>query len=189
MNVTKKVRSILWFGLLMFTVTSCDFIVENDKEPIKATNDKITRIETNKKEAKLLVQISKNNFSILEICETIEDSKTEFNVKRLAKNLEKKHLEISKSYSDLAREKLISIANDQNINNDIEITALDSTFFITTSLELISSKIEKQINLLDTLTIMTDNVDFKVLAIRNNYILKANKSAVAYTLNELNKPI
>tara|TARA_R110002050_G_scaffold30963_5_gene79281 strand:- start:2997 stop:3590 length:594 start_codon:yes stop_codon:yes gene_type:complete len=189
MNFTNVLKSGLLIGFTSLSLISCNYIFENKKEKIEKTKTTTTRINTNKKEANLLVEASKNNIDILELCETIKDFEPQNNIKSLAENLEKTHFEILKNYNDLATEKLISIPNYTNFNNDIEMTALDNETFTETTLKLIKNKIINQIKLLDTLSETTNNVEFKVLALKDNYILKYNINKIETALNELNKSI
>tara|TARA_R110000868_G_scaffold37619_4_gene132849 strand:- start:2997 stop:3590 length:594 start_codon:yes stop_codon:yes gene_type:complete len=189
MNFTNVLKSGLLIGFTSLSLISCNYIFENKKEKIEKTKTTTTRINTNKKEANLLVEASKNNIDILELCETIKDFEPQNNIKSLAENLEKTHFEILKNYNDLATEKLISIPNYTNFNNDIEMTALDNETFTETTLKLIKNKIINQIKLLDTLSETTNDVEFKVLALKDNYILKYNINKIETALNELNKSI
>ena len=180
---TLKLGSFIVFTSL--TLISCNYIFENKKDRIEKINEKITRININKKEAKLLLEASKNNIDILELCERIKDFEPENNIKNLIENFEKKHFEILNNYNDLATEKLISIPSYSNFNSGIEMTETDSTVFIKSGLEKILGRINKQIITLDTLAKTTNNVDFKVLTIKNNYILKSNINKIKTTLKEL----
>lgn len=189
MNFTNKVKSCLLIGFTSLTLISCNYIFENNTDKIEKENEKIARINIDKKEAKLLLKASKNNLEILELCKIITGFDTQNNVERLAENLKNTHMEISKSYSDLAREKLISIPSYTTLNNEIEMTEFDSMVFVKTNLKRILGKINQQILMLDTLTKTTDNLDFKILAVRDNHILKTNINKIEYILKGLNKSL
>lgn len=189
MNFTSMLRSSLVFGAMLLSLFSCNYILENNKDEIDKINKEQHRINTNKEEAKLLVQVSKNNIAILELSEIIKDFETDKHIKVLAESLEKTHFEISKNYNDLAREKLISIPNYTNVNYDIELKEVTNEPYIESNLKLILTKIMKQIRLLDTLSQITNNVEFKILAVRDNYLLKRNANKIEITLSRLNEPI
>lgn len=184
MKITNMVKSNLLLVFTTFSLVSCNYILKNNKNQNKITIEKAIRISIDKEEARLLVKASKNNLDILELCETIKEIETENPIKQLVENLEETHLEISKKYNDLAREKLISIPNYLNASN-IEKATLENDAFVETSLKLILKKINKQIKLLDTLAETTNNAEFKVLAVKDHYILKSNINKIENTLTEL----
>lgn len=173
-------KLILAFATL--TLVSCNYIFvgKNNK-----SDEKLTRIETNKLEAKLLVEVSKNNLSILQICEDIQNAEPETDYKFLIESLEKTHTEFLENYNDLAKEKLISIPNEVVITN--RICETNNPDFIKENLNEILTKIDYQIKLLDTLAKTTDNVEFKILAIKDSFKLKSNTSKIENILSELNK--
>lgn len=181
------VRSSLLLVFTMLSLVSCNHILKNNKSKNNITDEKAirVRISNNKEEARLLVKAYKNNLDILELCETIKEVGAKNPFKQLAKNLEETHFEISKNYSDLAREELILIPIYYYSNViSIEEEALENNAFVETSLKLILNKINKQMKLLDTLAETTDNLEFKVLTVKDNYILKSNINKIENILNE-----
>lgn len=183
MKITNMVKSNLLLVFTTFSLVSCNYILKNNKSKNNITNEKSIRISINKEEARLLVKAYKNNLDILELCKTIKEVETENPFIRLAENLEETHFEISKNYNDLAREELILMPIYSNVSN-IEKAALENDAFVKTSLKLILNKINKQMKLLDTLAKTTNNVEFKVLTVKDNYILKSNIDKIENTLNE-----
>lgn len=168
----------------VLTLISCDYIIEKNEFSAKSQ----TRISINKKEAKLLLKASKNNLDILELCEDIEYVDTQKNVEYLTNKLEETHFEIAKNYNKLAEEKLISIPQYMKINNEFqEVKNINNKVLIKNKLKLILNKTEVQIQLLDTLGNTTDNIEFKVLAIKDTHQLKSNINIIEVTLNKLNQ--
>ena len=188
MKFTSMVKPSL---LLMFTalsLASCDQILKIDKSKNNIADEKAIRIRisNNKEEARLLVKAYKNNLDILELCETIKEAETENPYKQLAENLEETHSKISKNYYNLAREELILIPLYHYSNvNSLEKIVLENDAFIEFSLKQILNKINKQVKLMDTLAETTDNVEFKVLTVKDNYMLKSNINKIENTLDEL----
>lgn len=169
----------------VLTLISCDYIIERNEFSAKSQ----TRISIDKKEAKLLLKASKNNIDILELCEDIEYVDTQKNVEYLTNKLEETHFEIAKNYNKLAEEKLISIPKYMRINNEFqEVKNINNNkVLIKNKLKLILNKAEVQIQLLDTLGNITDNVEFKVLAIKDTHLLKSNINRIEVTLNKLDQ--
>jgi hypothetical protein len=187
MKFTSMVKPSLLIVFTALSLVSCNYILKNNKSKNNITDEKAIRIRISihKEEARLLVKAYKNNLDIIELCETLKEVETENPYKQLAENLEETHFEISKNYNDLAREELILIPLYHYSNvNSLEKTALENDDFIETGLKLILSKINKQLKLLDTLAETTTNVEFKVLTVKDNYILKSNIDKIENSLNE-----
>lgn len=166
---------------------SCNYILENNKYKNDIVSDIQTKINIYKKEAELLLSVSRNNLDIIELCEDIKHVDTLNKVARLTERLEKTHFEISKNYNKLAEEKLISIPTYISINNAFEFRNVENNAFIEKKLKLIINKTETQIQLLNTLGKITNNVEFKVLAIKDTHTLKSNINKIENTLNRLNQ--
>lgn len=184
----KFINTVIPILLLVFTTltsVSCNYILENNKVKNEIKSKIETRISLNKKEAKLLLIASRNNLDILKLCEAIKHIDTQNSVSQLTERLEKTHFEISKNYNELAEDKLISIPNYISTNHKIEIKNIGNEEFIEKNLNLILTKIDTQTQLLDTLSKTTDNVEFKVLAVKESYKLKSNIDKIEITLNRL----
>lgn len=172
--------------LTSITLISCNYILENDQYKDEVLGKAQTRIRIHKQEAKLLLKASKNNLDILEICETIKYVDQQNYVSHLTRNLEKTHFEIAENYNKLADDKLISIPNYMKISNEFkDMKGINDEAFIKKKLKLILNKTETQIELLDALGNTTDNVEFKVLAIKDTHTLKSNINKIEVTLNNL----
>lgn len=172
--------------MFLFKNKPFELIKDNNTEGLFSNDINVTRVEASIEEARLLVKTSKNNLNILQLCETINQVDTENKVRGLTENLKNTHVEISKNYNELAEEKLISIPKYININNQIEITDSDKREgYIRSKLKMILSKINNQIKQLDTLADITDNVEFKVLAVKNTFKLKSSIDNIEISLNRL----
>ncbi len=174
------------------TLMSCNYILENTKQKNEIISEKQSRINIHKQEAKLLLNASRNNLDILELCEAIKYVDTQNSMSHLTERLEKTHFEISKNYNELAEKKLISIPSYENINKDnelelLELKNIDNDAFIENKLKLILNKIDTQIQLLNALGKTTDNIEFKVLAVTDTHKLKSNINKIETALNRLNQ--
>lgn len=175
--------------IIILTQYSCDYILEknnNDKYEIPSTAQ--TRINIYKREAKLLLKASKNSLDILELCETLRKIDTQNSVSHLTNKLEKTHCEILENYDALAEDELISIPTYIKKEGRVKsITGLNNEAYIESNLKLILNKTETQIRLLDDLGNVTDNVNFKLLVIKDTHKLKLNIDKIEMTLNSLNQ--
>ena len=186
-----SIRLVILLLVLSASVVSCNyFFKSNDNRVMK---EKAVRININKEEAKLLVKASKNNLEILQLCETIKHTATEDTVKQLAMELEEIHIEILDNYRDLAREKLISIPYNASVNydynNDMKVVETENRRFLKDRFKEILDKTNMQMKLMDTLSQRTDNSEYKVLAIKDNYLLKSNINKIENTFSHLNQSI
>src|SRR5690606_8941173 len=138
MKFRNLVRPTLFLAITLLSLISCNYILENSKTKSELSKERLTRIQTNKKEAKLLLSAAKTNLDILQLCKELQYVEGDSSIASLAKSLEQTHIEISKNYNDLAREKLISVPSQTNTiaKTDIEVE---------TSLKEIITKINTQI--------------------------------------------
>lgn len=181
------VKLILLSVLIIITQYSCDYILEKQFGKYDVSNNSQARINTYKREAKLLLKASENNLDIIELCETLKQVDTQNNVTHLTKILEETHLGISKNYQAMAEDKLISVPRYTGISTEASaIRDLNSKAFIETYLKLILNKTETQIQLLGALGSVTNNIDFKVLVIKDTLKLKSNIDKIEIALNTLN---
>src|SRR5690606_15224707 len=123
MKFRNLVRPTLFLAITLLSLISCNYILENSKTKSELTKERLTRIQTNKKEAKLLLSAAKTNLDILQLCKELQYVEGDSSIASLAKSLEQTHIEISKNYNDLAREKLISVPSQTNTiaKTDIEV--------------------------------------------------------------------
>ncbi|WP_111309115.1 hypothetical protein [Confluentibacter sediminis] len=189
MKFRNMVVLILLSVFATLTLISCNYILENTKQKNEIINEKQSRVYIHKQEAKLLLNASRNNLDILELCEDLKSVDTQNSIGHLTERLEKTHFEISKNYNELAEKKLISIPSYENINNvnKLELKNIDIDSFIQNKLKLILNKTDTQIQLLNALGKTTDNIEFKVLAVTDTHKLKSNINKIETTLNKLNQ--
>ena len=194
MKRTRLLTTVIITAFLMalsISVVSCNYIFKNDTGGISI--DQITRVNINKEEAKLLVKASKNNLEIIKLCESIQQLETKDSVIELVKDLEESHTEILEDYKELATEKLISIPHYERTNYDYEnfqtVSQTESDEQLERSFEQILDRLNRQMKLMDKLSQKTDNSEFKVLAIKDNYIVKSNIDKIVSTLNYLDQSI
>ena len=181
MNFRNLVKPTLFLAITLLSLISCNYILENSKTKSELTKERLTRIQTNKKEAKLLLSAAKTNLDILQLCKELQYVEGDSSIASLAKSLEQTHIEISKNYNELAREKLISVPKQTNII--AKTNTENDTIFIEEHLKQIINKINTQIKLLDTLANVSNNTAFKRLAAKDSLKLKTNKNKIMRVLH------
>tara|TARA_R110002096_G_scaffold431563_1_gene646975 strand:- start:11849 stop:12439 length:591 start_codon:yes stop_codon:yes gene_type:complete len=185
-NIKAVLTTTLVLSFILVSLVSCDWIIsKKDKSKIGVNQ---TRININKDEAKLLVLASQSNLDVIKLCQFIKDTETKNDIKYLANELKKTHVKIFNDYKELAQEKLISIPHHSNIDTEIVNNTLNKNIngeFIEENLELITEKINKQIELLNKLSETTNNKEFRDLSKKANSILKSKLVKTEDILNKL----
>lgn len=182
-NINSEAKLLPFVFFIMIFLMSCNYIVENKNghsDDVSLSDKKITK---NKQEARLLVKASQNSLDIIELCQSIENSKTEKGIEDLVEDLEKTHIEIFEGYKEMAQEKLISIPNYSTI--EIQNKNIEEESFIETNLNLISHKINNQIECLNKLSKTTNSSGFKELSEKTNPILKSKLDKTSSILKNL----
>ncbi|WP_142784818.1 hypothetical protein [Changchengzhania lutea] len=165
-NVTPKIIQSIFVCVAMLTLTRCDFIFTDDNKTTDEERIENNEIAIQKDEAKLLVEAAQDNLDIIELINVVKEVETDSTSKHIASIIEKNQLEIIEEYNKTAKENVISIPNYPNINKK-EILAKESVP-VNDVLHTISVKLNKQIDVLNTLSSNTNNRDFKQLAVQAN---------------------
>lgn len=142
------------------------------------------RIKTYKNEAKLLVMATQNNLDVIELCQIIKHTEKKTSVKKLAIDLEVTHKKIFIAYEDLAEVKLISIPKQSSIIDSLDYKSHNIS--TNENLNLITKKINKQIELLNELSKTTNSKDFGDLSTKANSVLKLKLAKTKATLKSIN---
>ena len=185
---TKSTSSTLFFLLLIvavaFLLSDCVFKKKNTKKQSSFAEQQ--QIEVNKQDAKLLVEITKVNLNLLELCENIEKSKLNDKIKNVSRKVQLNQLSINENLNQLATQKLISLPdvlfNPFHSNSTSVMSILNEEAFITTAVE----EIRVEMKLLDDLEINTTDVDIKVLAIQSKTKLNLSLIQLEYAVTNTN---
>lgn len=190
MNISLNNLKLVVLTVLAFTQTSCDEILgkQDNYESYGISGSAKSRVNIYKSESQLLLKASENNLDILKLCKDINAADTLDRVKSLTEVIEKVHLQIAKNYEAIAEKKLISIPSyiEENtiLNNEYPTSYSGS---IEENLHFILNKTKTQMKLLDALGDITDNVDFKILVIKDSLQLNSNVGKLEITLNRMNE--
>lgn len=185
---TKSTSRTLLFLLLIvavaFLLSDCVFKKKNAKKQSSFAEQQ--QIEVNKQDAKLLVEITKVNLNLLELCENIEKSKLNEKIKYVSRKVQSNQMSINENLNQLATQKLISLPdvlfNPFHSNNTSVLNILNEQTFITT----VEQEIKNQMKLFDDLEINTTDVDIKVLAIQSKTKLNLSLIQLEYAVTNTN---
>ncbi|HLP63858.1 hypothetical protein [Flavobacterium sp.] len=185
---TKSTSSTLLFLLLViasaFLLSDCVFKKKNTNKQSSFVEKQ--QIEVNKQDAKLLVEITKVNLNLIELCENIEKSKLNDKIKEVSKKVQSNQLSINESLNQLATQKLISLPdvlfNPFHSNSTNVLSILNEENFIATAVQ----EIKEEMKLLDDLEINTTDIDIKVLAIQSKTKLNLSLIQLEYAVTNTN---
>lgn len=185
---TKSTSSTLLFLLLIVAVTfllsDCVFKKKGSKKELPFVENQ--QIEVNKQDAKLLVEITKVNLNLLELCENIEKSKLNDKIKNVSRKVQLNQLSINENMNQLATQKLISLPdvlfNPFHSNSTNVMNILNEQAFINSAV----LEIKEEMKLLDDLERNTTDVDIKVLAIQSKTKLNLSLIQLEYAATNTN---
>lgn len=185
---TKSTSTILFYLLLImastFLLSDCVFKKKNAKKQSSFVEKQ--QLEVNKQDAKLLVEITKVNLNLIELCENIEKSKLSDKIRDVSKKILSNQLSINENLNLLAAQKLISLPdvllNPFHSNSTNVMSILDEQHFTTTAVQ----EIKEEMKLLDDLEINTTDIDIKVLAIQSKTKLNLSLIQLEYAVTNTN---
>tara|TARA_R110000868_G_scaffold118221_3_gene313690 strand:- start:19124 stop:19684 length:561 start_codon:yes stop_codon:yes gene_type:complete len=182
-NENKKKYLILSLIItISVAIISCDFDNAENESYIYNNNAKTERVKTNIEEAKVLSEISILNETIILLSQLSLEKSNVYTVKAISNRLKKESIEIKKHLNDLAKKKLILLPNRLDKEGINELSKIDDTGFPKAYLIKVKELLESEIIQLEYLSAMTNDIDFKVLAVKISVKLK-------YNLNQVNKTI
>lgn len=173
----KVIRTLLACVLLVL-FTRCDFIFKDEDDKIipQTSSHTAHKIEIKKDEAKLLVKASQHNLDVRELLNVIQEVDLNSEAMELADTIEDYQETVFNQYNKVAIEHVISIPDHSTI--DVKNYLKSSSIPIEEVMTKISSKLNKQISVLDNLSDTSKNKDFKLLAeLANKKLLVSLSSA------------
>ncbi|WP_055436390.1 hypothetical protein [Lacinutrix algicola] len=164
---TNRRLTVLFFFIVIMiglSFNSCQELIKNKSLENKKTEATKQEVKTNQNEAKLLVMLSKDNQDVIQLSKSLQKIVEKDTVFKLAKKIEKAHLEIAKEFNTVATNKLITIPNHSeliieeitDINREAKLNALND----------LKSKIKNQLYLLNKLDETTNSKEFKQLIVK-----------------------
>ncbi|WP_430409348.1 hypothetical protein [Kordia sp.] len=173
--------SLVILILVATSLNSCEYLVESSKGDATRATESNQVISLQKDEAKLLVEASKYNLDVIELCNIIEEEKVDEDVKDLVEEIKNEQLAVLEKYNEVASENVISIPRYSNLKQE-EISKLNDSVSLEIHLKLLSSKIQNQKELLDKLSDTTNNRSFKSLAESANTTLEKSLDKTEETI-------
>lgn len=188
MNIHKNILLSCLISVFLFLLFSCDTNNNSKSKQDKAYN-KQAKINKNKKEAKLLVSVSKNYINLINYSNYIKakDSLT-LETKSLLDTFNVDITNHLKNLKELSREELVLIPdkNDVLVLDDKTFTKDGEEKRQKKYLEKINDMVETQINLIDELTETSNNSSINALANEAEEILLEHKENFESIIEKIN---
>ena len=181
----RRFTVLFFFIVLMIGLSfnSCQELIKNKGLENKKTEATEQEIKTNQNEAKLLVMLSKDNQDVIQLSKSLQKIAEKDSVLKLAKKIEKTHLEIAKEFNKVATNKLITIPNHSELIIE-EITDIDQEAKLNALNEL-KSKIKNQIYLLNKLDETTKSKEFKLLIVKADTKINESLNKTKHIISNL----
>lgn len=181
--LTNRRLSVLFLlvTVIIISFISCNKLIKNNNSETVEQKQTIEAINNSKKEAKLLLMLSKDNQDAIKLSQILQNKLAKDSIAELAKNIEETHVYVAKYYNNMASEKLISIPNYSELSKNV--TKENNEINIAKQLKL---RIDHQLYLLEQLSQTTKNKDFKIMVNYTNSKLKNSLSKTNNIINNLN---
>jgi len=174
----KKYVALLLIITICVSIISCDL---DKDENYLYNNDAITkRVKINIEEAKVISDISVLNETIIALSKLSLEKNSAYRDKIISYKLIKDNIEIKKDLNDLAKKKLILLPTRLDKKEINELSKIEGADFFEAYLNKIIELLKSEITESEYLSAMTNDLDFKVLAVK--IIVKLN-----YNLNQIQK--
>lgn len=177
-------KNIKKYAALSLIITICVSIISCDldkDENYLYNNDAITkRVKINIEEAKVISDISVLNETIIALSKLSLEKKSAYRDKIISYKLIKDNIEIKKDLNDLAKKKLILLPTRLDKKEINELSKIEGADFFEAYLNKVMELLKSEITESEYLSAMTNDLDFKVLAVK--IIVKLN-----YNLNQIHK--
>lgn len=196
MIINKNIRTFTIYSLIIICV--CTFSCELDKTDNEnfiyssnlyenAENKAINiRIKTNIEEAKALSDLSVLNETIIMLSSLILEKKSLYPVNSVSQKLKKDHIKIKKNLNEIAKKNLIFLPASLSKNEINEISKIEETNFPKAYFDKIIEVLEDEIEQTEYLSLITNDIDFKVLTVKTLVKLNYNLVQTNKTLNQIN---
>lgn len=181
----RRLTVLFFFIVLMIGLSfnSCQELIKNKGLENKKTEATEQEIKTNQNEAKLLVMLSKDNQDVIQLSKSLQKIAEKDSVLKLAKKIEKTHIEIAKEFNKVATNKLITIPNHSELIIE-EITDIDQEAKLNALNEL-KSKIKNQLYLLNKLDETTKSKEFKLLIVKADTKINESLNKTKHIISNL----
>ncbi len=169
----KSERNFRIYTLLLtvglFTLISCDFVFQSTENEIEGQNENIAMY---KDEARLLVETSVLNLTIVNLSKMEKENGFNPEVKAMADTLKKEHMKISEHLEKVAEDKFISIPDTIYDMRIAPIVDAEQPISDELYLEQVSLLLKDQITSLEQLTERTTDNDFRAISIETKAIVE-----------------
>ena len=143
-------------------------------------NDSAERVKTNIEEAKAISDISVLNETIIALSKLSLEKSSAYHEKIISHQLIKDNIEIKRDLNDLAKKKLILLPTRLDKKEINELSKIDEAGFFEAYLNRITELLKSEITESEYLSVLTNDLDFKVFAVK--ILVKLN-----YNLDQIHK--
>lgn len=159
---------------------SCNYIVSKSDDKAKNSKNGRARIDTDKEQAKLLVNTSQTVVEVIDICETVENFNIEEKKKTLISELKKNQIEILNEIKLASSSVMISVP--YNTRKSL-LNISEDTLLYKEKLNVLDIKVNQEKKLINALKEKTSNEIIVEMADTIMPIIDNNLTAI----NELNR--
>lgn len=155
--------------LTLTTLISCDFVLEGNSNEGDTQQEEIA---VHVDEAKLLVETSMINMSVLHLSQLDKESDFDQEVKVMSDALKREHIKLSQKLDEMAEEKLISLPDTLYSGNVTSVLKVKEPVNSEVYLKRVYQLLKNQISSLEMLAKRTTDSDFKTLSLETKSILE-----------------
>lgn len=155
--------------MMLSTLISCDFVLEGNSNKGDTQKEEIA---VHMDEAKLLVETSMINMSVLHLSQLDKESDFDQEVKVMSNTLKREHFKLSQKLDEMAEEKLISLPDTLYNGSVTSILKVKEPLNSEVYLKRLYQLLKNQISSLDMLSKRTTDSDFKTLSLETKSMLE-----------------
>lgn len=155
--------------MMLSTMISCDFVLEGNSNEVDTQKEEIA---VHIDEAKLLVETTMINMSVLHLSQLDKECDFDQEVQLMSNALKREHFKLSQKLDEMAEEKLISLPDTLYNGSVTSILKVKEPLTSEVYLKRVYQLLKNQISSLDLLSKRTTDSDFKTLSLETKAMLE-----------------
>ena len=155
--------------MMLSSLVSCDFILQEDSNKDGTQNEEIA---VHIDEAKLLVETSIINMSVLHLSQLDKETDFDQEVQVMSNSLKREHFKLSQKLDEMAEEKLISLPDTLYSGSITSILKVKEPLNSEVYLKRVYQLLKNQISSFEMLSKRTTDSDFKTLSMETKALLE-----------------
>lgn len=166
---TKNYLKAIACMMMLSSLVSCDFILQEDSNKDGTQNEEIA---VHIDEAKLLVETSIINMSVLHLSQLDKETDFDQEVQVMSNSLKREHFKLSQKLDEMAEEKLISLPDTLYSGSITSILKVKEPLNSEVYLKRVYQLLKNQISSFEMLSKRTTDSDFKTLSMETKALLE-----------------